>query len=163
MKTSIIILALAVGADADYIDMRSFTDSEVCEGHADYVMNSFIGCTKGDGVSFRIQCEFKEAADYLYYMNEECSGDWFTNTSLPLEFGCDANANTSLSTYCEKGDFTPPSPAVNQYHYTDVVCPPAMGSTLTAVNSFPTGDCNHLDGGVSFDYGCTTTAMVRPL
>lgn len=39
MKSALIVLALAAAAGADYIDIRGFTASETCDGHAVFVTN----------------------------------------------------------------------------------------------------------------------------
>jgi len=161
MKSAAIVLALALAANADYIEVRQYTESAACDGHAAFTSNSFIGCTESDDVSFRIQCTGHTEGSYLLYLSSDCSGQPISNTTAPVEFGCDASGDmSSMSTYCEKGNYVPDDHAVNQYYYLDQSCPVPEGTPFYAVNSFPTGDCNHLDGGMSYDYACSDTAMI---
>ena len=161
MKSSLIVLALAAAAGADFIEMRGYTNSATCDDHAAYTSNSFIGCTAGTGSSYRMQCDSDEKGSYLVYLTEDCSGAPFSDTDAPFEFGCASSAtNSSTSTYCKSGNYVPDDRAVNQYYYSSTECPAPEGGAFYAVNSFPTGDCNHLDGGMSYDYACSDTAMI---
>jgi len=161
MKSSLIVLALAAAAGADFIEMRGYTNSATCDDHAAYTSNSFIGCTAGTGSSYRMQCDSDEKGSYLIYLTEDCSGAPFSDTDAPFEFGCASSAtNSSTSTYCKSGNYVPDDRAVNQYYYSSTECPAPEGGAFYAVNSFPTGDCNHADGGISYDYGCSDTAMI---